>query len=79
MSVSSHFGKSLSRRDDLESIGYVLIYFAKGTLPWQGLVPGSSDKDKYRMIRETKSKTRVLELCKGLPSELEVKLLFCIL
>ena len=69
MSIHSHFGKSQSRRDDLESIGYVLIYFAKGRLPWQGIKTGNNVKEKYKKIRDSKMKTTVQVLCEGLPSQ----------
>ena len=69
MSIHSHFGKSQSRRDDLESIGYVLIYFAKGRLPWQGIKTGNNVKEKYKKIRDSKMKTPVQVLCEGLPSQ----------
>jgi hypothetical protein len=69
MSVHSHFGKTQSRRDDLESIGYILIYFAKGRLPWQGIKTGANIKEKYKKIRDSKMKTPVQVLCEGLPSQ----------
>ena len=71
MSVHSHLGKAQSRRDDLESVGYVLIYFLKGRLPWQGFKTGGNVKEKYRKIRDSKMKVPVSVLCQGLPKEFE--------
>ena len=68
MSVHSHLGKSQSRRDDLESVGYTLVYFAKGRLPWQGFKTGNI-KDKYRKIRDSKMKIPPHVLCEGLPPQ----------
>lgn len=42
-SLSSHRGETFSRRDDLESLGYVLVYLFHGQLPWQHLCPQASD------------------------------------
>jgi serine/threonine protein kinase len=55
-----------SRRDDLEAIGYVLMYFARGNLPWQGL-KATTKKEKYERISEKKITTSVEQLCKGFP------------
>lgn len=68
MSVHSHLGKSQSRRDDLESVGYTLVYFAKGKLPWQGF-KSNNIKEKYRRIRESKIKLSPSTVCEGLPSQ----------
>ncbi len=56
-----------SRRDDLEAIGYVLVYLVKGFLPWQG-IKANNKQEKYHKIMEKKMTTPVEILCKGLPS-----------
>ena len=53
----------------MEGIGYVIMYFLKGSLPWQGL-PAKTKKEKYDKIKEKKVQTSVEELCKGHPDEL---------
>lgn len=58
-----------SRRDDLEAIGYVLMYFLRGSLPWQGLRVDKRE-DRYKKIYEKKKSTTAEELCTGFPSKI---------
>ena len=60
-SVNAHLGIEQSRRDDLESIGFILIYFLKGSLPWQGL-QGKNINDKYDRIKDKKVSTTIESL-----------------
>ena len=67
-SRNAHKGFELSRRDDVESIGYCLIYFLKGNLPWQGLKVKKIE-EQFRKIAEKKCQTSFEELTKDLPAE----------
>ncbi len=75
-SLNTHLGYEQSRRDDLEGLGYVLIYFLRGKLPWQGL-PAKTKKEKYDKIKEKKQNTTIEELCKGFPEEFTKYLNYC--
>lgn len=55
-----------SRRDDLEAMGHVFMYFLRGGLPWQGL-KAATNKQKYEKIGEKKQSTPIKELCEGFP------------
>jgi len=72
-SLNAHLGREISRRDDLESIGYMLIYFLTGKLPWQDL-QGHDKNQKYQKIAELKMKIPTSQLCQGLPPQFETYL-----
>lgn len=71
VSITTHMGIEQSRRDDIESIGYMLVYFLKGSLPWQG-VEGDTKQEKYAKIMDRKINTKLDSLCRGLPPEFAI-------
>ena len=67
-SCNAHNGLEQSRRDDMESIAYVILYFFRKKLPWQGLK--CKDKnEKHAKIKEMKMSITPEKLFEGLPKE----------
>ena len=75
-SINALNGLTQSRRDDLEAVGYVLLYFLRGKLPWQGIHVRNKE-DRYHKIMEIKMKTTPEELCKGFPRQFENYIRYC--
>ena len=65
-SINNHMGIEQTRRDDMESIAYTLIYLLKGKLPWQK-VKAETKMEKYEKIMEMKMSTTLEILCKDIP------------
>ncbi|KAH9953833.1 kinase-like domain-containing protein, partial [Russula dissimulans] len=66
LSINCHLGLTLSQRDNLESLIYVIVYLVKGSLPWQGIIiqPGQIHQDKVLRVKQT---IMVKALCRALP------------
>jgi len=67
-SINNHKGVHQTRRDDLESIGYMIVFFLKKELPWQGMREPRRVK-KWRKIQQKKESVSCYDLTQGLPNE----------
>ena len=75
--MNAHLGNEQYKKDDLESLAYMMIYFIKGELPWQNL-KAKSRKEKYSKIYQKKKQTVNSELCNFLPDEIKTFLSYII-
>ncbi|KAB0340196.1 hypothetical protein FD754_023332 [Muntiacus muntjak] len=75
-SICAHLGIEQSRRDDMESLGYVLMYFNRASLPWQEL-KAATMKQRCEKISEMKMATPVDVLCNGFPVEFAMYFKHC--
>lgn len=75
-SSNAHRGYELSRRDDLISLGYMMIYFLKGSLPWQSIFVDQHSNNCTKIL-ESKQKTSLEELCQGCPLEFKLYMKHC--
>lgn len=75
-SINTHLGLEQSRRDDLEALAYVFLYFLRGSLPWQGL-KANTKRQKYEKILEKKMSSPIESLCRGYPTEFAAYLHYC--
>ncbi|KZP10879.1 kinase-like protein [Athelia psychrophila] len=70
-SLGAHLGQAQSRRDDLQSFAYILLHFARGSLPWENL-RGGTDRHRELRTQEKKRSWTAARLCAGFPAEMEV-------
>jgi len=75
-SVCTHLGIEQSRRDDMECLGYTLIYLLNGKLPWQG-IQLDNRQAKYNIIKEKKQTMKIEDICSGQPAQFIRYLNYC--
>lgn len=81
--MSAQKNEASSRRDDLESLGYILVYFMLGKLPWQDVKVDKAKKKKKEKKKEKEKisqimiSTSITSLCENLPEEFELYLNYC--
>jgi casein kinase 1 len=70
ISLNTHLGNEQCKKDDLESLAYIMVYFIKGELPWQN-IKAKSRKEKYSKIYLMKKRTVPNEITNFLPEEMK--------
>ncbi len=74
-SLNTHMGLEQSRRDDVEALAYMLVFLAKGSLPWQGMTTPPED-GTFQSIARVKRDTPLDVLCAGLPSAFQTTITY---
>ena len=69
LSLNGHCGREQSRRDDLESLGYILVYLLRGRLAWQSYT--------YPQMGEMKRDMAINQICEGCPTNFADYLRYC--
>ena len=78
LSINGNFGYEQSRRDDLESLGYMLVYLSTGTLPWIKIESLNIEVvKKYLYTHKLKKKITAEKLCQDLPEEIAQYINYC--
>ncbi|KAL1899533.1 hypothetical protein Sste5346_002934 [Sporothrix stenoceras] len=75
MSINAHCRRSQSRRDDLEALGHVFLYFVRGNLPWQGVKAPQNDS-RHDLMCEKKQAISIDDLCRGYPPQFSEYLIY---
>lgn len=78
-SVNTHLGIDQSRRDDMQSLGYILLYMVLGKLPWQNLMKDRDKREAYHHIMILKMRTSADDLVSTLPDLIKKSMLSYIL
>lgn len=65
-------GIQYSKRDDLISLGYMILFFLRGGLPWESLIYSPTKEEKRRKIIQMKQKYEISKLCEGYPEEFKL-------
>lgn len=71
ISMNTHLGNEQTKKDDLESLAYIIIYFIKGELPWQN-VKANSKKEKYNKVYQLKKHNVPNGICQFLPEDIKL-------
>ena len=75
ISINTHLGVDQSRRDDMQSIGYILVYLALGRLPWQNVLRSQDRQEGYKKVMMLKMSNTFEDITEGIPEPLRTCLL----
>ena len=75
-SINALNGLQISRRDDLESLSYIILYFLTKRLPWQGIEAKTLAK-RYKKIYLKKLELEKWDKFKAIPVQIQNFIKYC--